>query len=218
MSNLKEEIKKIYEFVNIEFNINDKEELEAIKDGLGIEKIETLDIMLNDYKKAVNKALRREKQKQAQAKFKKIGTNLKLEEFERYENDAKSKNLTISEYVKKCLEGFIGSKTVEAVKVPIEIDLKPYKQDIARLKAEIETLKDTKSISKNNEVEKLENEIIKLEKATIKRENEMLKIRENFAESQRVYVDRLKTKEEEVEKLLNRNMFQRILNIKVKEL
>jgi len=176
MSNLKTEILKIYEFVNSEFDINDKEELEAIKEGLGLEQIEKLDIMLSDYKKAVNKAKRAEQKKQNMKNYKKAGVNLKLEEYEKYEIDATSKSLKMSEYVKKALEGFIAPKTVEADKVSVQNEINPLTARYEALKVEVQTLKDSKTTNdKNNEtlktnIEKLESEI-----ANLRIENKKLK-------------------------------------------
>jgi hypothetical protein len=137
-----QEIKaKIFEYVNTEFNIENVSELEAVKESLGLEKIDTLNDMLKDYKKAVKKAVNAEKRKQAQREaqkdFKKLATSVKVGEFEKYENDAKSKNLTISQYVKKSLESFIGSKTVSVDKVLVENETKALTAKYEALKAEI---------------------------------------------------------------------------------
>jgi len=205
MINLKTEITKIYEFVNSEFDINDKEELKAIKEGLTPEKLDTLDNMLSNYKKAVNKAKRAEKAKQNMLNYKKIGINLKLEEYEKYDIDSKSKNLTISEYVKKSLEAFRSPKTLQVDKASVDKEIKPCKQDIELLKAEsgklkAELLEKQKMIDINLlEIENQQIKIVRLNTHKSKTE-ESLEIN-------------LKDKIKELKELKERNLFQRIFNI-----
>jgi len=134
MNNLKEEIAKIHNFVNAEFDIEDNNELEAVKATLSLEKIEMLDNMLNDYKKSVNKLKRVELQRKAQAQFKKIGTNLRLEEFNEYEALAKGENISISQYVKNALNRF---KTVST-------DTNVLDSEFIALKGKYEALEEEK--------------------------------------------------------------------------
>jgi len=112
---LKDKLQEIYNFVEIEFDIEDKNAIEAIKAKLTIEKIEKLNLMLKNYKKNVNKLKRKEQSRLQQKKYKKIGTNLKLEEFSKYEEHSKKLNLTISAYTKKALEAFISKKNTQAI-------------------------------------------------------------------------------------------------------
>lgn len=115
MNNLKEDIKKIYEFVNCEFNIEDKDQIKAVKESLTLEKIEILDNMLNEYNKQVKSLKRKEQQKKAQERFKKAGVNLKIEEYEIFEYEAKAKNMNMSQFVKSALDSFIKKEKVEMV-------------------------------------------------------------------------------------------------------
>jgi len=181
--NLKEQIKNIYDFVNLEFDIEDKEELEGIKEGLSLDKIETLDKMLKDYNKQVIKLKRAEQQRQAQKAYKKIGTNLKLEEYNKYAAIAEIDKISISEFCKKALERFIEPKKVSSEEIAVKNELEALKGNYEALestnkdllttlttqKVEIEDLKKTNQIktnqnnTKNSEINDLKNEIEELQ-------------------------------------------------------
>ncbi len=176
---LKEDIQKIWEFVQCEFNPEDINQVKSMKEGLTLEKIDTLDIMLNDYNKQVKAIKRKELQKQAQARFKKAGVNLKLEEYEIYEIDAKSKNLNMSQYVKKALESLITPKSDKVDKVGAEIVLDS-------LTVKYEALENTNK-SLNSAIITEKQKTLKLEKNT-----EIMKTNQTT----------LKAKSEELEKLL----------------
>jgi hypothetical protein len=158
MNNLKEEIAKIHNFVNAEFDIEDNNQVEAIKEGLSLEKIDTLDKMLNDYKKSVSAIRRKEQLRQNAKKYKKIGTNLKLEEFAIFENDAKSKNMNISEYVKSALISF---KSVKGVDLPSENETSALKVKYERIQNDLFVLK------KDYEAEKAKCQTLTLEKVKL---------------------------------------------------
>jgi len=138
MNNLKEEIAKIHNFVNTEFDIEDENELEVVKATLSLEKIEKLDNMLNDYKKSVNKLKRVEQQRKAQASFTKIGTNLRNEEYEEFKTLALSQGMSISEYVKSALNRF---KTVSTDTNVLENELSALNRKYEAIKSENERLK-----------------------------------------------------------------------------
>jgi chromosome segregation ATPase len=156
MINLKEQIKKIYDFVNIEFDIENKTEIESIKQGLELEKIETLDNMLKDYNKQVIKLKRKEQQKLAQKAYKNIQTNLKLEEYKKFEEIASIDNISISELTKKALYAFIKPKTVSSEELSLKNELEGFKARYEALESHIKVVESDKKLL---EEKKLENEI-----------------------------------------------------------
>jgi DNA repair exonuclease SbcCD ATPase subunit len=145
MNDLKTDIKKIYDFVNAEFDIEDKEQIEAIKESLELEKIEALDIMLKDYNKQVVRLKRAEQLRQNAKKYKKVGTNLKLVDYEKFEQKAMLEEITISELTKKALYAYIAPKTVSSEEIDLRNDLKALNQRYEALNAENEMLKADKS-------------------------------------------------------------------------
>jgi len=134
---LKEEITKIHNFVNTEFDIEDNNEIEAVKATLSLSKIEMLDNMLNDYKKSVNKLKRAEQNRKAQESFKQVGTNLRIEEFEIYKNLASAENISISQYVKNALNRY---KNVSNDTNIADNELLTLKPDYEALKGKYEAL------------------------------------------------------------------------------
>ena len=183
IEDLKTDIQKIYNFVNIEFNIEDKEEIEEVKKGLELDKIEALDKMLKDYNKQVIRLKRKEQQKQAQKAYKNIQTNLKLEEFKKYEEKAMLEEITISEMTKKALQAYIEPKTVSSEEIAVKNELGTLKGNYEALettnkellitlttqKEEIEDLKHTNKIKteqnndKNKDIQDLKKQVEELE-------------------------------------------------------
>ena len=220
MNNLKELKAKIFEFVNYEFDLEDSQALEEAKQTLTLEKIDTLNNLLHDYKKSVKIALNAEKRKQAlrdnQKNYKKLSTSVKVGEFEKYENDAKSKNLSISQYVKNAVENFIGSKTVSVDKVSIEKELLPYKQDIERLNKQLE-----ESERLNNlKIENLEKITISFQTENEKLDTELTKYRELFeiqkTENRRLRETKNELKlelESKIENLENKGFFTKLFEL-----
>jgi len=162
IEDLKTDIQKIYNFVNIEFNIEDKEEIEEVKKGLELDKIEALDKMLKDYNKQVIRLKRKEQQKQAQKAYKNIQTNLKLEDFKKYEDYCLIEEITISEMTKKALQAYIEPKTVSSEEILAKKDLEALKGNYEALKSTNEGLISSISeLKKNNEKLEPENENLK---------------------------------------------------------
>lgn len=184
MTNLKEQLKKIYDFVNAEFDIESEEAFNKVKEGLELEKLDTLNKMVKDYKKALKKAVnaekRKQKQKEAQKNFKNVQTNLKMKDYTEIENFAMSENMTISELLKNALLSYISPKKPEAIQISSENDLKVLKGKYNALKIEKERLIEQKTA----DIEK----IAKLEKekttyfenmTSLKKENETLEKEKN---------------------------------------
>ena len=192
MNNLKEELTKIHNFVNTEFNIENEVEVEAVKATLSLEKIEMLDNMLKEYKKALKKAINAEKRKealrQAQKNYKNIQANLKLEEYLPIEEKSIELKISISELVKLSLRAFLAPKKVEAIQIPtekvdnalkgkyeaLERDLKVKVNTILELNtnnSKLEQIIEDKKTSDSLEISKL-----KIEKTEIDTELEKINI------------------------------------------
>jgi len=191
------EITDIYNFVNKEFNIEDNSILDEIKRDLTEENIIILDNMLHNYNKKVKVLKRAEQQRKAQKLYKKIGTNLKEEEYLPIEEKATELKISISELVKLSLKAFIGSKTADSEEMvalkdldalkakydTIESELKSKTNDILALNEKL--TENTKNIEENKS---LKLEITRLEKdknllttdiSKLKTENIRLKLLED---------------------------------------
>ena len=215
MNNLKEEIAKIHDFVNAEFDIEDNNELEAVKATLSLEKIEMLDNMLNDYKKAVNKLKRKEQQRKAQEAFKQVGTNLRIEEYEIYKNLAESKKMTISQYVKEALNRF---KTVSTDTNVLENELSALKAKYEAIEAEKKALLEQKTTDAKN-IENLTQQKNSAENDKQKYFQEMTSLKSKYEEKkteiQKILVDNINIKDLKKEKTtLETDLAKKELEIK----
>jgi len=200
---LKEEMTKIHNFVNTVFDIEDSNELEVVKATLSLEKIEMLDNMLNDYKKSVNKLKRVELQRKAQAQFKKIGTNLRLEEFNEYEELAKGQNISISQYVKNALNRF---KTVSTDTNVLDNDLIALKDKYEVLETEKLELLEQKTTDTKN-----------IENLT-QQKNSAEKLKDTYFEEMTTLKTKYEDKKTELQKILVDNLNMEDLQKEVKNL
>ena len=226
MTNLKKELKKIYDFVNCEFDIENESAINEVKESLELEKLDTLDKMIISYKKELKKAVnaekRKEAQKEAQKNYKVLATNLKLEEFTKYEEDARNKNLTISEYVKNALSAFIAPKKLKEVEIPIPKIDNALQSKYEALKRELEEYKVrnmelNKKVVDNNESLKLKAELLEKQKLLDSFEIEKQNLNAEIVKQSRASLpqDKVDIEEltKEIKRLNERGLFARLFNL-----
>lgn len=226
MTNLKKELKKIYDFVNCEFDIENESAINEVKESLELEKLDTLDKMIISYKKELKKAVnaekRKEAQKEAQKNYKVLATNLKLEEFTKYEEDARNKNLTISEYVKNALSAFIAPKKLKEVEIPIPKIDNALQSKYEALKRELEEYKVrnmelNKKVVDNNESLKLKAELLEKQKLLDSFEIEKQNLNAEIVKQSRASLPQDKKEIEEltkeIKRLNERGLFARLFNL-----